>query len=313
MYLLEFYHSLKVKHLGHYVHRFLGCNNSGSVQNLFFLLLRYLCSRIGLILYLGPCLISLNICLSKISMAKLYNCEKNGTIFISSEPCNKRRSKKLLTKGSKQTCFLQDRKTLEQSLVSNPSRQQLRRSTVIWCKPKGDKEVALNSKNEVGNKINSRPQAKTSEKKIKKGRHSLPKRASAFKEYVQKASKLHNLPEALLWAFMKVESDFIPSAVSRVGAQGLMQLMPFTAKDMGVNDPFDPEQNIFGAAKLISILMKRFNGELPLVISAYHAGGGAVTKKEGIPYTQTSQYMTAVLNAYYRYMKIPPYTKRDKN
>ena len=144
-------------------------------------------------------------------------------------------------------------------------------------------EVALNSKKEGGGK-NSQSQAKaSSEKKIKKGRHSLPKRASAFKEYVQKASKLHNLPEALLWAFMKVESDFIPSAVSRVGAQGLMQLMPFTAKDMGVNDPFDPEQNIFGAAKLISILMKRFNGELPLVISAYHAGGGAVTKRRAFP------------------------------
>ena len=246
------------------------------------------------------------------AFGKLYNCEKNGTIVISSEPCqakHRRRSKKL---GKSKTCFLQDLNTLEQSLVSNPSRKQLKRSRVIWCKNRGQSHFKSqqDQKDASPNSFRARS-PKRYGKRNKSGGHNLPKRASAFKEYVQNAAKLYDLPEALLWAFMKVESDFIPSAVSRVGAQGLMQLMPFTAKDMGVNDPFNPEQNIFGAAKLISILMKRFNSELPLVISAYHAGGGAVTKKEGIPYTQTSQYMTSVLNAYYRYMKSPPYAKRD--
>ena len=266
----------------------------------------------GLILYVGFILVSSCMYLPSITLAKLYNCEKNGTIVISSEPCQKKYSRKSKSLSKSQTCFLQDRKTLEQSLVSNPSRKQLNRSKVIWCKDKGQSHFKLEQDKKDHRSKSSR--AKTSRRTGKRnnsGGHNLPKRASAFKEYVQKAAKLYDLPEALLWAFMKVESDFIPSAVSRVGAQGLMQLMPFTAKDMGVNDPFNPEQNIFGAAKLISILMKRFNGELPLVISAYHAGGGAVTKKEGIPYTQTSQYMTSVLNAYYRYMKRPPYMKRN--
>ena len=265
-----------------------------------------------LILYVGFILVSSCIYLPSTTLAKLYNCEKNGTIVISSEPCQKKYSRKSKSLRKSQTCFLQDRKTLEQSLVSNPSRKQLKRSKVIWCKDKGQSHFKLVQDKKDSHSKSSR--AKTSRrtgKRNKTGGHNLPKRASAFKEHVQKAAKLYDLPEALLWAFMKVESDFIPSAVSRVGAQGLMQLMPFTAKDMGVNDPFNPEQNIFGAAKLISILMKRFNGELPLVISAYHAGGGAVTKKEGIPYTQTSQYMTSVLNAYYRYMKRPPYMKRN--
>ncbi len=254
---------------------------------------------------------------SQFSLAKLYNCERNGTIVISSEPCQKRRKPKVKTVYRQQTCFLEDRKTLEQSLVSNPSRGQLRRSRVIWCKRKGQESsrFAESSAKMTPNhsKRKSSSQSSLSQNKRKQnGGHHLPKRAAAFKDYVAKAAKLYDLPEALLWAFMKVESDFIPTAVSRVGAQGLMQLMPFTSKDMGVQDPFNPEQNIFGAAKLISILMKRFNNELPLVISAYHAGGGAVTKKEGIPYTQTSQYMTSVLNAYYRYMKSPPYIKKAK-
>ena len=238
------------------------------------------------------------------SEAKLYSCYENGTVVIASQPCNQKRSRQEKKSGVRKTCFLEDPKTHEQSLVTNPSRSRLKRSKVIWCK---SRSVLTESK--MVNKPKKVSQRK-SKKRTKRGGRTLPKRAEAYKEYVKGAADKYELPEALLWAFMKVESDFVPSVVSRVGAQGLMQLMPLTAKDMGVNDPFDPQQNIYGAAKLINILMKRFHSELPLVISAYHAGGGAVTRREGIPYTQTSQYMTSVLNAYYRYMKTPPYIRQ---
>jgi soluble lytic murein transglycosylase len=106
---------------------------------------------------------------------------------------------------------------------------------------------------------------------------------------------------------MKIESSFNPKALSNKGAQGLMQLMPNTAKDMGVKNSYDPEQNIYGAARLLRILANRFNGDLVLTLSAYHAGGGAVSKEGGIPYEQTAQYVRKTLNAYYGYMKEAPY------
>ena len=229
---------------------------------------------------------------------------EDGTVVITNRPTRKQRSKGKRVGGGKRTkgktCYLEDKRTGEMSLTTSPTRQQLRSSRIIWCKGE-DKPQAKTSSSPAPRR--SRKTKGTSKKR------SLPKRADRFRPFVEGAAVQYKLPEALLWAFMKVESDFIPTAVSRVGAQGLMQLMPFTARDMGVEDPFDPEQNIYGAAKLISILMKRFHGELPLVISAYHAGGGAVTKKEGIPYAATSQYMTAVLNAYYRFMEAPPYQR----
>ena len=86
-----------------------------------------------------------------------------------------------------------------------------------------------------------------------------------------------------------------------------MQLMPFTAEDMGVDNPFDPEQNIFGGARLLRILANRFQGDLVLTLSAYHAGGGAVSQRKGIPYKKTAEYVRSTLNAYYRYMDHPPY------
>jgi soluble lytic murein transglycosylase-like protein len=123
---------------------------------------------------------------------------------------------------------------------------------------------------------------------------------------VQKAAQYYNLPEALIWAVMKIESGFYSNAVSSVGAQGLMQLMPGTARDMGVSDAFDPVQSIFGGARYLRMLANRFSGDLVLTLSGYHAGGGAVDKVGGIPYTQTAEYVRMVLNAYYAYQRQLP-------
>ena len=149
--------------------------------------------------------------------------------------------------------------------------------------------------------------AKKSSQKYGQGLRALPKRALKFKNFVDQAAQYYDLPAALIWGVMYVESSFNPQAKSNKGALGLMQLMPFTADDMGVEDPFNPEQNIFGGARLLRILANRFQGDLVLTLSAYHAGGGAVSQKKGIPYKKTAEYVRSTLNAYYRYMDHPPY------
>ena len=150
-------------------------------------------------------------------------------------------------------------------------------------------------------------------KKKKVGRKRKRTRASGpvyrpadFASYVRAAAELYALPEALLWAVIQVESNFNPNAVSHKGAEGLMQLMPPTAEDMGVEDPFQPEQNILGGARYLRILANRFGGDLVLTLSGYHAGGGAVRSAGGIPYDRTAQYVRLVLNAYYGYQNKPP-------
>jgi soluble lytic murein transglycosylase-like protein len=129
-----------------------------------------------------------------------------------------------------------------------------------------------------------------------------------FADTVRRAAAYYSLPEALIWAVMHVESAFNPQAVSDKGAQGLLQLMPGTAEEMGVSDPFDPEQNIFGGARYLRLLANKFDGDLVLALSAYNAGGGAVDNVGGIPYSETAEYVRQVLNYYYAYQRTPPVT-----
>lgn len=133
-----------------------------------------------------------------------------------------------------------------------------------------------------------------------------------FVPMVQQAAEHYQLPEALIWAVMKIESGFNPRAVSNKGAQGLMQLMPGTAGDMGVTDAFDPQQNILGGSRYLRILANQFDGDLVLTLSGYHAGGGAVGRNSTpkIPYEQTAKYVRAVLNAYYQFKDTPPVPAR---
>lgn len=128
-----------------------------------------------------------------------------------------------------------------------------------------------------------------------------PERYSRFDEYIQQASALYHIPVTLIRAVVQVESDFDPRVVSRAGAQGLMQLMPSVSRGMGVTDPFDPRQNIFGGTRFLRVLANAFAGDLVLTISGYHAGPYAVKRYGGIPPYQTTQkYVRWVLSAYYR-------------
>lgn len=131
-------------------------------------------------------------------------------------------------------------------------------------------------------------------------------RARRYTTFVRAAASHYGLPEALIWAVMRTESHFKPHVVSHRGARGLMQLMPTTGEEMGVTDPFDPEQNIFGGARYLRILANKFDGDLVKTLSGYHAGGGAVSRSDGIPYTQTAEYVRRVLNKYYAYQKRLP-------
>ncbi|MBR0599162.1 lytic transglycosylase domain-containing protein [Sinanaerobacter chloroacetimidivorans] len=111
-----------------------------------------------------------------------------------------------------------------------------------------------------------------------------------------KASETFGVPVALLKAVAKAESNFNPSAVSGAGAQGIMQLMPATARSLGVSDSFDPEQNIMGGAKYLSQMLVRFQGNTELALAAYNAGPGNVMKYDGVPpFKETQNYIGKVM------------------
>lgn len=112
----------------------------------------------------------------------------------------------------------------------------------------------------------------------------------------RQAAEKYNVPVELLKAIGKQESNFNAKAVSRCGAQGIMQLMPATAKELGVTDSFDAEQNIMGGAKYISGLLKKYNGDTKLALAAYNAGSGNVKKYGGIPpFEETQNYVKKVM------------------
>lgn len=121
-----------------------------------------------------------------------------------------------------------------------------------------------------------------------------------FSDIIDLASTKYGLEAALIKAIIKAESDFDHTAVSQKGAQGLMQLMPETAQDLEVENPFDPEENILGGARYFSMLMKRFRNDKILALAAYNAGPERVESCKGIPpFPETQAFVKRVM-AYYR-------------
>jgi soluble lytic murein transglycosylase-like protein len=112
---------------------------------------------------------------------------------------------------------------------------------------------------------------------------------------ISAASRKYSIPAALVRAIIVAESNFNPEAVSRVGARGLMQLMPGTASDMYVGDPADPVQNIHGGTRYLRILANMFNGDPVKTIAAYNAGPEAVRRAKGVPnFAETKAYVARV-------------------
>ena len=118
---------------------------------------------------------------------------------------------------------------------------------------------------------------------------------TAYQAEIAAAAREHGVDESIVRAIIHAESAFNPNALSRVGAQGLMQLMPATARRFGVGNAFDANQNIRGGVQYLAWLLKRFNGNLTLAAAGYNAGEGAVAKYGGVPpYNETRRYVERV-------------------
>jgi len=120
---------------------------------------------------------------------------------------------------------------------------------------------------------------------------------TGINEAVDQIAAQHSLSPSLIHSVIKVESNYNPFAVSPKGAQGLMQLIPQTARRFGVNDVFNPMQNIEGGAKYLRYLLDLYHENLPLALAAYNAGEGAVAKYGTVPpYSETQNYLLLVAN-----------------
>jgi hypothetical protein len=123
-----------------------------------------------------------------------------------------------------------------------------------------------------------------------------PSSHAEFNEHIALAAAWHGVPVSFVRAVIQTESQFDPRAVSSVGAQGLMQLMPATARRFGVADPFDPQQNIFGGVRYLKWLLDKFGGDQSLAAAGYNAGENAVVRYGGIPpYRETQGYVRKIM------------------
>lgn len=141
-------------------------------------------------------------------------------------------------------------------------------------------EGNINIPPNILNSITSWSNTNTTSENMKAGTTSIH---NDYESIIQKAASQYGVPEKLIESVIKHESSFNPNAVSSAGATGLMQLMPATAKFLGVSNAFDPEQNVMGGTKYLSQLMEKYNGDLSLTLAAYNAGPGNVSKYGGIP------------------------------
>jgi soluble lytic murein transglycosylase-like protein len=130
---------------------------------------------------------------------------------------------------------------------------------------------------------------------------------AAYRDEIAAAARQHGVDEAIVRAIIHAESAYNPNALSRAGAQGLMQLMPATARRFGVSNAFDATQNIQGGVQYLAWLLKRFNNNLTLAAAGYNAGEGAVDKYKGVPpYSETQRYVVRVAQLADRYRGTGP-------
>ncbi|MGH9511988.1 MAG: lytic transglycosylase domain-containing protein [Terriglobales bacterium] len=133
---------------------------------------------------------------------------------------------------------------------------------------------------------------------------------------INQAARRHNVDPSLVRAVIKVESNFNPNAVSPKGAMGLMQLMPGTARELNVTNPFDPQQNVDAGVRHLKKLMESYGGDVKLTLAAYNAGAGAVARSAGVPNNrETRSYVSRITNLYYagpgaisRNLRVPAYS-----
>jgi hypothetical protein len=130
--------------------------------------------------------------------------------------------------------------------------------------------------------------------------HGHQATADEVDQSIVMAAARHNVDPNLVRAVVKVESNFNSNAVSHKGAMGLMQLMPKTARELKVKNPFDPQQNVDAGVRHLKYLLDNYNGDVNLTLAAYNAGEGAVRRSAGVPhYSETQNYVKRITNLYY--------------
>lgn len=118
-----------------------------------------------------------------------------------------------------------------------------------------------------------------------------------FAPIIEQAAKEHNVDPKIVHAIIEQESGYNPNAVSRAGAKGLMQLMPDTARGLGVKDPLNPEENVRAGTKYFSSLLSHYHGNLTLALSAYNAGPNNVDRYKGVPpFRETKNYVNNIMS-----------------
>jgi hypothetical protein len=205
-----------------------------------------------------------------------------------------------------------------------------RPASVVWTRERGDGTIEFTNLQPVGRKWKvlfrfgpGKASAIRGTSDVVPARDTSLARYSRFDDHIRDQQACYGIPQALIRAVMRTESDFDPHVVSSAGAQGLMQLMPATARGMGVTNVWDPRQNIMGGARYLQLLAKRYchtpalgriadrttslvcsHEEKIKVLAGYHAGPGAVDKYAGMPpYETTRYYVNAVLQRFEEYRR----------
>lgn len=168
------------------------------------------------------------------------------------------------------------------------------------AQPKGVFEIDLPPN--ISKPISPLPFGSLSKSVEKVSSTSAPSKINTKEEilnYIKEASENFGVEEKLVKALIKQESGFNPNAISKAGAMGLMQLMPSTAKSLGVKNALNPKENIDGGVKYLKQMLNKYNGNKILALAAYNAGPGAVDKYSGVPpYPETQNYVKAILKNY---------------
>jgi soluble lytic murein transglycosylase-like protein len=162
--------------------------------------------------------------------------------------------------------------------------------------PSANIRAARSAAAEVNHYLGEQPAENTSSSFVR-GKSFSPQDIDAA---IDQAASRHNVDPNLVRAVIKVESNFNPNAVSRKGAMGLMQLMPQTARQLNVANPFDPQQNVDAGVRHLKQLMENYGGDVKLTLAAYNAGQGAVARSAGVPhFAETRNYVKRITQLYY--------------